>query len=80
MPKRIRIGGLSVTTTDTSLASAFSAFGPIVAHSIDRDAAGGSLGVGHVEYATDAAGTTAIQTMNNATLEGATIAVSPERA
>lgn len=75
MPKRIRVEGMNITTTPAELHAGFSGFGSIVRHSIDLDAAGGSTGVGHVEFATDQAGAAAITRMNNATFAGATITV-----
>lgn len=76
MPKKIRIGMMNVTTTQATMVGAFDDYGSIVASSIDVDpATGQSLGVGHVEYTTEQAGTNAINAMNGATLDGATIRV-----
>lgn len=79
MPKKIRIGSMNVTTTEATLYSGFDNYGTIVAYTIDRDVAGQSLGVGHVEYTTDQAGTDAISAMNNTTFDGATIEVTEDR-
>lgn len=78
MPKKIRIGSMSVTTTETTLYNRFDDYGSIVAHSIDRDSFGNSLGVGHVEYTTDQAGTDAIAGANLTMLDGARIEVAAE--
>lgn len=78
MPKRIRIAQLNVTTTPATLYSGFVGFGTVVRHVIDTDEAGGSLGIGHVEYDTDQAGTDAINTMDNTTFDGSVIAVTED--
>ena len=75
MPKRIFIGSLSLTTTDVTVASIFSPYGIVVAASINRNAAGQSLGTAEVEYTTDQAGTNAIAAKNRTVLDGNTITV-----
>lgn len=75
MAKKIFIGGLSVTTTESTLNSGFSPFGTIVLTYIDRDETGQSNGWGNVEYTTSAAGDAAAAAMNGTTFDGATIAV-----
>jgi RNA recognition motif-containing protein len=76
MPKRIFIGSLSLTTTDTTINSTFSPFGTLVSAAVNRDASGASLGNAHAEYTTDQAGTDAIAAKNNTVLDGNTITVS----
>lgn len=75
MPRRIRIGSMNVATTETTMYNAFDNYGTITSHSIERDAAGASLGVGHVEYTTAAAGNGAIAAKHNTYFDGATITV-----
>ncbi len=80
MPKKIRIGQMNITTTEATMNAAFDDYGSIVASSIDTNPTNGqSLGIGHVEYTTDQAGTNAIAAMNGGTLDGATITVEEER-
>lgn len=79
MPKRIFIGGVSVTTTDATLNSTFAPYGTIVRAAINRDATGASLGNGTVEYTADAAGTAAIAAKNGSQLDGSTISVDEAR-
>lgn len=79
MPRKIRIGAMSITTTESTLYSGFTGYGTIVAHTIDRGPTGQSLGVGHVEYSTEQAGTDAIAAKNNTVFDGATIQVSEDR-
>lgn len=76
MPKRIIIGDMSVTTTETTMVNRFDDFGTIVAASIDKDSSGNSLGIGHVEYTTDQAGTDAINEMNGTYFDGSTNPIS----
>lgn len=78
MAKRIRIGSMNVTTTETTLYNAFDDYGTIVAHSIDRDPTGQSLGVGHVEYTTDQAAADAIAAKDGTAFDGSTIRVTEE--
>jgi RNA recognition motif-containing protein len=75
MPKRIFIGSLSLTTTDVTVSSTFSPYGIVVSASINRNAAGQSLGTAVVEYTTDQAGTNAIAAKNRTVLDGNTITV-----
>jgi RNA recognition motif-containing protein len=78
MPKKIRVGGMPPYIGVTDMNAAFNSYGTIVASSIDLDAAGQSLGVGHIEYTTDQSGTNAIAGMNGGTLGGATIRVTDD--
>lgn len=77
--KRIRIGGMSITTTTTTMYNGFDDFGTIVSYSIDVDpATGQSLGIGHIEYTQDSMGQAAINAMNRATFDGSVIAVTED--
>lgn len=78
MPKRIRIGQMSVTTTESTLYNGFDNYGTIRSYSIERDVTGQSLGVGHVEYTTTQAGTNAIAAKHLTVFDGATITVTDE--
>lgn len=79
MPKKIRVGGMPPTLGVQTMNEAFDDYGTIVTSSIDVDpATGQSLGVGHIEYTTDQAGTNAINAMNGGTLGGATIRVTDD--
>ncbi len=75
MPKKIFIGSLSVTTTDTTINTTFAPYGTIVTAAINRGPTGGSLGTADVEYTTDQAGTDAIAAKNGTVLDGSTIVV-----
>jgi RNA recognition motif-containing protein len=75
MPKRIFIGSVSLTTTDTTIAATFAPYGTIVTSGIDLGGAGQPLGTAHVEYTTDQAGTDAIAAKNGTVLDGSTITV-----
>jgi RNA recognition motif-containing protein len=76
MPKRIFIGSLPLTTSDSTINTAFSPYGTLVTAAIDRDVTGGSLGTAHAEYTTDQAGTDAIAAMHLSMLDGNTITVT----
>ena len=79
MPKRIFIGGVTVTTTDATINSTFAPYGTIVAAAVNRDSTGASLGNANVEYTTDAAGTAAIAAKNGTVLDGNRISVTEAR-
>jgi RNA recognition motif-containing protein len=79
MPRKIRIGAMSITTSEATLYNGFDDYGTIVAHTIDRNALGQSLGVGHVEYSTEQAGTNAIAAKHGTVFDGATIEVTEDR-
>jgi RNA recognition motif-containing protein len=79
MPKRIYIGGVTVTTTDATINSTFAPYGTIVSAAVNRDSAGQSLGNANVEYTTDAAGTAAIAAKHGTVLDGSTISVQEAR-
>ncbi|MCA9635133.1 MAG: RNA-binding protein [Myxococcales bacterium] len=74
MAKKINIGGLSVTTTETSLNNAFSPYGTIISLTLTPDPTGGP-GEGDIEYNTSAEGDAAEAAMNGATLDGSVITV-----
>ena len=76
MPKKIFIGSLSLTTTDTTINSTFAPYGTIVAAAVNRNASGQSLGTADVEYTADQAGTDAIAAKNRTTLDGSVISVT----
>lgn len=77
--KKLYVGNISFGTTESSLETAFSAFGEV--HSVtiikDRDT-GRSKGFGFVEM-DDSAATTAIDKLNNTELDGRTIKVNEAR-
>lgn len=79
MPKRIYIGGVTVTTTDATITSTFAPYGTIVRATVNRDASGQSLGNATVEYTSDSAGTAAIAAKNGSVLDGSTISVQEAR-
>lgn len=79
MPKRIRIGSVPFTTTDTTINTAFAPFGTLVSLAINRDAFGNSLGHADGEYTTEAAAAAAIAAMNGSTIDGSVITVSEGR-
>lgn len=76
MPKKIFIGSLSLTTTDTTINSTFAPYGTIVTAAVNRGVTGQSLGTADVEYTTDQAGTDAIEAKNRSTLDGSVISVT----
>lgn len=79
MPKRIFIGGLSLTTTNATLNTNFSPFGTLVMLAVNLDASGQSLGNANGEYTTDQAGTNAIAAKNGTVIDGSTISVTEAR-
>lgn len=85
MPYKIRIGGLSATST-ADLESMFSPFGTVLSTEVVEEPQGDSGSqvqgfqstyVGIVTFADDAAGERAVQEMHGAVVYGATIAVTP---
>ena len=79
MPKRIFIGSLSVTTTDTTINTQFAPYGTLVSAAVNRNQSGASLGNANAEYTTDQAGTDAIAAKNGTQIDGSTISVAPAR-
>ena len=75
MPKKIFIGDLNVTTTQSTLNTEFSPYGTIVALTLNTNPAGGP-NTADCEYTTEAAGTAAIDAKNRTTLDGSVISVS----
>jgi len=81
MGKRLYVGNLSYSTTETDLKDAFVATGHEVAEVklvLDRDT-GRPRGFAFVEMATDAGAQNAIETLNGKDLQGRSIAVSEAR-
>jgi RNA recognition motif-containing protein len=81
MGKRLYVGNLSYTATETDLRDAFAAIGHEVADAkivLDRDT-GRPRGFAFVEMATDAGAQEAIAQLNGKDLQGRTIAVSEAR-
>ncbi|MEZ4380490.1 MAG: hypothetical protein R3A79_04035 [Nannocystaceae bacterium] len=76
MPKKIFIGDLSGITTVSTINSNFSPYGTIVSTDLHTNPTGGPSTC-DLEYTTDQAGTDAIDNMNGATIDGATIVVRP---
>lgn len=70
--KRIRIGDMSVTTTQATMVGGFDDFGTIVSSSIQYGAASAT---GHIEYTQDSMGQAAINAMNGTRFDGALISV-----
>lgn len=80
MPKKIFIGSLSLKTTQSTIQSVFGRYGVIVNSAIRVDATTGrSLGAADVEYATEAAGTAAIDGANGTLIDGAKVTVQAAR-
>jgi RNA recognition motif-containing protein len=77
MGKKLYVGNLSFSMTDTSLEQAFAAFGTVESAKVitDRDS-GRSKGFGFVEMSSEQEATTAIEKMNGATLEGRPLTVN----
>lgn len=84
MPKKIFIGGLSATATESSLERMFAQFGPVLTVQILTEpstSAGpevqtfGQNGGAVVTFADDAAGDQAIEEMNGVELDGRTLTV-----
>ena len=71
MSKKLFVGGLSWNTDDHGLRAAFEAHGEVTDAKVitDRDT-GRSRGFGFVTFSDEAAGTTAMEEMNGAELDG----------
>jgi RNA recognition motif-containing protein len=81
MGKRLYVGNLSYSTTETDLRDAFTATGHEVAEVklvLDRDT-GRPRGFAFVEMTTDAGALNAIENLNGKDLQGRSIAVSEAR-
>jgi RNA recognition motif-containing protein len=79
MPKRIRVEGLSMSTTPATVQAGFTNFGPLVRCQLEFDVNGVPLGVAHLEYGATEAGAAAIANMNNTPFDGATISVREDK-
>ena len=77
MGRKLYVGNLPYSATETSLREAFSTSGTVETVSLitDRDT-GQSKGFGFVEMSTDSEAQAAIQAMNGASLDGRQIKVS----
>jgi len=75
MPKKIFIGDLNITTTESTLNTTFSPYGTIVALTLNTNPSGGP-NTADCEYTTEAAGTAAIAAKDGSRLDGATITVT----
>jgi len=80
MSKRLYVGNLSYSTTDTSLRTLFGEFGEVVSVNVikDRDS-GRSKGFGFVEMATEEAAQAAITALNGKTVDNRSISVAEAR-
>ncbi len=80
MGRKLYVGNLPYSATESSLREAFGASGTVESVSLitDRDT-GQSKGFGFVEMATDAEAQAATQAMNGATLDGRQLKVSEAR-
>lgn len=80
MAKKLFVGGLSWSTDEASLRSAFERFGEVQEAVVvsDRET-GRSRGFGFVTFVDDACGDQAIQEMNDTVIDGRTVAVNEAR-
>jgi RNA recognition motif-containing protein len=80
MAKKLYVGGLSYSTTEDSLKSAFSKVGTVETVNIITDKSSGrSKGFGFVEMASDDDANKAIEMYNGKDFEGRTITVNEAR-
>ena len=80
MGKKLYIGNLSYTTTDESLAQAFSQFGNVESAKIIMDRESGrSKGFGFVEMSTDEEAQQAVSQMDGQNVDGRALKVSEAR-
>ncbi|HEY4517562.1 MAG TPA: RNA-binding protein [Candidatus Paceibacterota bacterium] len=80
MAKKLYVGGLPYSTTDSELADAFSKAGAVESASVITDRmTGRSKGFGFVEMASDDEATAAIQMWNGKDFGGRTITVDAAR-
>ncbi len=80
MAKKLYIGGLPYSTTDSDLTDAFSKAGTVESAVVITDRmTGRSKGFGFVEMASDADATSAIEMWNGKELAGRTITVDAAR-
>lgn len=77
MEKKLYVGGLSYTTTETGLRDAFSQAGEVVSATVITDKMSGrSRGFGFVEMATEEDAQKAIEMWNGKELDGRTLMVN----
>ena len=80
MNKKLYVGGLSYSSTESSLKDAFSQAGTVVSAIIIMDKmTGRSKGFGFVEMTTEEEATAAIEMFNGKELDGRTITVNEAR-
>jgi len=80
MAKKLYVGGLSYSTTDSALSSAFSQAGSVVSATIITDKmTGRSKGFGFVEMSSDQEAEAAINMFNGKELDGRTLTVNEAR-
>ena len=80
MAKRLFVGGLPFSVTDTQLNEIFSKVGTVVSANVIIDKfAGRSKGFGFVEMTTDEEADKAIKTLNESEIEGRKITVNEAR-
>ena len=80
MNKRLYVGNLPYTTSESELSAAFGAVGPVTDTSIPRDPYDGrSKGFGFVEMASEDLAQTAIERLNDTDLGGRRIRVAEAR-
>lgn len=80
MAKKLYVGGLSYSTTDEGLRTAFGQAGTVESASVIIDRMSGrSRGFGFVEMATDDDATKAIEMWNGKELDGRTLTVNEAR-
>jgi len=78
--KKLYVGGVSYTTTENSLSSAFSKAGEVASVAIIMDKmTGRSKGFGFVEMATDEGAKAAIEMWNGKELDGRKLTVNEAR-
>lgn len=80
MAKKLYVGGLPYSTTESSLKDTFAQAGNVVSATIITDKmTGRSRGFGFVEMATDEEATAAISTFDGKDFEGRTLTVNEAR-
>ncbi|MBI4093003.1 MAG: RNA-binding protein [Candidatus Kerfeldbacteria bacterium] len=80
MAKKLYVGGLSYSTTEDSLKTAFSQAGTVTSATIIIDRMSGrSKGFGFIEMSSDEEANKAIETFNGKEFEGRTLTVNEAR-
>jgi cold-inducible RNA-binding protein len=80
MPKKLYVGNLSYSTTETDIRDAFAKFGEVASAKLIIDPTNGrSKGFGFVEMAVDEDGEKAIAGLNGTELHGRTLTVNEAR-